>query len=647
MSKDWPLEAVNSTKDTSEGLTSSEVSKVEEAVHELLGPDQKIVGVEKKVIVREEEVIMVNGTPIALEGQEGEAIKECLLRGAIPNQDLLNHLLYKAGLIVAPNTSKPVKTEMNLTTALTTRESAFLHQNGTVLDHRVHQAKDVSRSSTSRQDDIWHPAPLATVEPMDEIDFVPVSQATVTNKSSKAILTSVPNIKAGLVYSDSEPDLIDSGSLDELIHEFVPRAHFVPSEDYQFSFLLASRLFLTPNRLLAEVYRRADQIGHMLSHAESHPTFATNVVQMLSHWMVWFPSDFRDESMLNRARQFVRLTVEWHPPSETKLNQLMQSLTTQLNAIERHEKQLEKLKSNNKHTSCQIQDLLETEYSAMVFAQELTRIELEHLCFLGPEELVHAFAKESSQGSSQSLPTDEFESESQEARQRAARRTKNLQAYVDWFNRLSYLVATLVCQKKKKKNRVKVIEFWIEVARECVNGGNFNSLMGIITGLNMIPVARLKRTWQKIQSAGKFAVLEHQMNPSSNFLSYRATLKAAISRSEGATDQRQRIVIPFFSLLVKDLLVVNEATASRLSNGHINFAKARNLAQKLKEFAIWKDVESPYAKTPVVAEFLQNSPIWSEKVLDLESFECEAPELHEEKERCKKLKHQMKEEVSH
>ena len=56
MSKDWPLEAVNSTKDTSEGLTSSEVSKVEEAVHELLGPDQKIVGVEKKVIVREEEV---------------------------------------------------------------------------------------------------------------------------------------------------------------------------------------------------------------------------------------------------------------------------------------------------------------------------------------------------------------------------------------------------------------------------------------------------------------------------------------------------------------------------------------------------------------------------------------------------------------
>ena len=99
----------------------------------------------------------------------------------------------------------------------------------------------------------------------------------------------------------------------------------------------------------------------------------------------------------------------------------------------------------------------------------------------------------------------------QEARQRATRRTKNLQAYVDWFNRLSYLVATTVCKKRKKKLRIRVIEFWIEVARECVNIGNFNSLMGIITGLNMVPVARLKKTWHKISSAGKFAVLEHQV----------------------------------------------------------------------------------------------------------------------------------------
>ena len=89
---------------------------------------------------------------------------------------------------------------------------------------------------------------------MDEVDFVPVSAATVTNKSSKAVLTSVPNLKAGLIYSEDGSDTIESGNLDELIHEFVPRAHYVPPEDYQFTFLLASRLFMTPNRLLSGKY---------------------------------------------------------------------------------------------------------------------------------------------------------------------------------------------------------------------------------------------------------------------------------------------------------------------------------------------------------------------------------------------------------
>ena len=93
MAENWPVEAIEDGV-----LTTAEADTVEKAVHDLLGPDQKIVGVEKKVVVKEEEVIMVNGTPIALEGEEGVQIKECLIRGAIPPKDLLNHLLFKVRL---------------------------------------------------------------------------------------------------------------------------------------------------------------------------------------------------------------------------------------------------------------------------------------------------------------------------------------------------------------------------------------------------------------------------------------------------------------------------------------------------------------------------------------------------------------------
>ena len=90
-------------------------------------------------------------------------------------------------------------------------------------------------------------------------------------------------------------------------------------------------------------------------------------------------------------------------------------------------------------------------------------------------------------------------------------------------------------------------------------------------------------------------------------------MRAAVSRSQGATDKVQRVVIPFFSLLIKDLYFVNEGCANRLPNGHLNFEKFRKLGEKLREFAQWKDVECPYPKVSSVADFLQFSPVLSEE----------------------------------
>lgn len=41
---------------------------------------------------------------------------------------------------------------------------------------------------------------------------------------------------------------------------------------------------------------------------------------------------------------------------------------------------------------------------------------------------------------------------------------------------------------------MKLVEYFIDVAKECINIGNFNSLMAIVAGMNMNPVSRLKKT---------------------------------------------------------------------------------------------------------------------------------------------------------
>ena len=62
---------------------------------------------------------------------------------------------------------------------------------------------------------------------------------------------------------------------------------------------------------------------------------------------------------------------------------------------------------------------------------------------------------------------------------RDMKKTSNIEAYVEWFNRLSYLVATEICVSDKKRNRAKLVEFFLDAATECKRLNNFNSFMAI------------------------------------------------------------------------------------------------------------------------------------------------------------------------
>jgi hypothetical protein len=69
--------------------------------------------------------------------------------------------------------------------------------------------------------------------------------------------------------------------------------------------------------------------------------------------------------------------------------------------------------------------------SPALLAQQLTHVELERLSYIGPEEFVQAFAKENPH---------------LETSFKDMKKTRNLESYVQWFNRLSYFVATEVCK---------------------------------------------------------------------------------------------------------------------------------------------------------------------------------------------------------
>ncbi|XP_043094642.1 ras-GEF domain-containing family member 1B-A isoform X2 [Puntigrus tetrazona] len=436
----------------------------------------------------------------------------------------------------------------------------------------------------------------------------------------------------GLYYHENN---LVSGSLEALIEHLVPTVAYYPDRTYIFTFLLSSRLFIHPYELMSKVcHLCVDQ--QRLADAQADKArvrkIAPKILQLLTEWTETFPYDFRDERMMKSLKELTHRLSTGDELYRKAVQQMTQTLIRKLTTLSQYEEALAKINSSvtdrltvlkTKPQSIQ-RDILTICSDPFTLAQQLTHIELERLSYIGPEEFVQAFVQKDPLDNDKRCFSDH-------------KKASNLEAYVEWFNRLSYLVATEICMPVKKKHRARVIEFFIDVARECFNIGNFNSLMAIITGMNMSPVSRLKKTWGKVKTA-KFDILEHQMDPSSNFYNYRTALRGATQRSITAHSSREKIVIPFFSLLIKDIYFLNEGCANRLPNGHVNFEKFWELAKQVMEFMTWKKVECPFDRDRKILQYLLTAPVFSEDALYLASYESEGPENNMEKDRWKSLR---------
>uniref|UniRef100_A0A4W3GMQ7 RasGEF domain family member 1A n=1 Tax=Callorhinchus milii TaxID=7868 RepID=A0A4W3GMQ7_CALMI len=428
-----------------------------------------------------------------------------------------------------------------------------------------------------------------------------------------------------------------SGSLEVLIERLVPTVDYYPDRTYIFTFLLSSRIFIHPQELLAKVGQICTKQQQQLETGAEvkMKAFVPKIIQLLTEWTETFPHDFQDEKAMKELKEItlqIAQCDEDNASVKKSISQMTQSLIRKLSTHSQYQEPRDIIKPSvtDKQTilkpksQSSLKDILSVCNDPCVVAQQLTHIEMERLTQISPEELVHIFSQMDSLDNHKSCRSD-------------IKKTYNLEAYDNWFNRLSSLVATEICRVGKKKQRTRVVEFFIDVARECFNIGNFNSLMAIISGMNLNPVARLRKTWSKVKKA-KFEVLENHMDPSSNFSHYRTALQGAAQRSQTAHSNREKVVIPVFNLFIKDIYFLNKIHSNQLPNGQINFKKFWEIAKQISEFMMWKQVDCPFEKDKKIKNYLTTAPVYTEEALYLASFESEGPENHMEKDSWKTLR---------
>ncbi|KAK6111170.1 RasGEF domain family protein [Brugia pahangi] len=296
--------------------------------------------------------------------------------------------------------------------------------------------------------------------------------------------------------------------------------------------------------------------------------------------------------------------------------------TFRLDRAERFERALINISSS----VAQIMNIDDNNYKGLVeicpnpttLARQITLIELERFSMIGPDEIVYASMDDN-------------------AKKRYGNGTNNIKYYIDWSNRLTYLTATEILRCSKRHCRIYTIEYFIDVAKECINIGNFNSFMAIVAALSLPLISRLKKTWNRVEKS-KLDILRHQFDPTANFVSYRSTLKAAIWRFNSARNESDAIIIPFFGLLIKDLSLLHRQCAQLLPNGHINFKMFSQFGSEVSNFLKWKNHKCLFERDSRTLHQLLLSRTLTEKQLIKLSYNCEMAEQTAEKELYRRLK---------
>ncbi|XP_061887698.1 ras-GEF domain-containing family member 1B-B-like [Entelurus aequoreus] len=393
------------------------------------------------------------------------------------------------------------------------------------------------------------------------------------------------------MFSNKEVEnSVVSASLEVLIQHL----DYYPDKPYMFNFLLSSRLLLQPYELMTQVCHMCEQqkrpVDHLLDEIRFYEV-AKKLLHLLTEWTEKFPYDYKDKRMMRCLRNMTHDLAGEDEYSWRDMMETTRRLTKRLSALDLYEEAALNL-------AAKPNGILSVCHDPVILAQQLTHIELDKMSFIGPEEFLQPFARKAPKAKGQS---------------------SRVESYMEWFHTLSSLVATEISMPMKKKQRVKVAEFFMDVAQQCLDIGNFNSLMAIIAGMNMKCVSKMKNNCKKVYIK-KFQLLEHQMDPCKNFEKYRTVLCEAAEECNPADSFLDNMFIPFFSLLIEDFRPLDIDFANmRRKNEHIK--NLWDISKPVSDFVLWRQAICPFSRDDNVLQYVITTPVFTEEELHRTSNE--------------------------
>ncbi|XP_014459302.2 ral guanine nucleotide dissociation stimulator isoform X2 [Alligator mississippiensis] len=392
------------------------------------------------------------------------------------------------------------------------------------------------------------------------------------------------------LYETCKVRTIKAGTLEKLV-EYLVSAFKGNDSTYVTIFLCTYRAFATTKQVLDLLLNRYGKLhpqanGDHARHAVDERLELKNTISsILGAWLDQYSEDFRkppDYACLKQLISYVRHNI---PGSD--LERRARILLAQFQQQERSEAEAEAVD----HTSCTFQIVEENglgeckpdflSFSPEMVAEQFTLMDAELFKKVVPYHCLGCiWSQRDKKGKEHLAPT--------------------IRATVSQFNRVTNCVIAMCLGDRslKPQQRAKVVERWIEVARECRILKNFSSLRAILSALQYNAVHRLKKTWDEVsrESFRTFHELSEIFSDENNHSLSRellikegtskfATLEINPKRAQKRQQQQREMgvmqgTIPYLGTFLTDLVMLDTAMKDFLDGGLINFEKRR------KEFEV-------------------------------------------------------------
>ncbi|XP_071981611.1 ral guanine nucleotide dissociation stimulator isoform X4 [Engystomops pustulosus] len=420
--------------------------------------------------------------------------------------------------------------------------------------------------------------------------------------------TTFENETALSLYETCKVRTIKAGTLEKLV-EYLVSAFKGNDSTYVTIFLCTYRAFATTKQVLDLLLNKFGRLHPHINGEHSHNTIderlehKNTISSILGAWLDQYSEDFRqapDYMCLKQLIAYVRHNIPGSDLERRARNLLSQFQRQQISDLDQDVVD---------HSSCTFRlveesAILEGKPDFLSFRQDMvaeqfTVMDADLFKKVVPYHCLGCiWSQRDKKGKEHLAPT--------------------IRATVSQFNSVTNCVISTCLSDRslKPQQRAKVVERWIDVARECRILKNFSSLRAILSALQCNAIHRLKKTWDEVsrESLRTFTELSEIFSDENNHSLSRellikegtskfATLDINPKRAQKRHQQQREMgvmqgTIPYLGTFLTDLVMLDTAMKDYLEGGLINFEKRRKEFEVIAQIKLLQSACNNYSFIP-------------------------------------------------